>query len=101
MPKTKEDAFKPTVIHATARMSSKGQLVIPDVVRTALGLESGQQFVILSYNDLVILKKVHPPVAKDFRALLVRASKAARKAGITTNGVKEAVKEVRRSKPKR
>ena len=45
---------------ATTRMSSKGQVVIPEAVRTRLGLEAGAQFVVVGEDDLVI---------KDFRVM--------------------------------
>ena len=32
---------------ATTRMSSKGQIVIPEEIRDRLGLQSGTQFVVL------------------------------------------------------
>lgn len=95
MPKKEE--YIPTLIHATARMSSKGQMVIPDAARHALGLQGSQEFVVLSHGESLILKKVHAPIAKDFRALLTRASNTARKAGIPTLGKKKAARRSKRT----
>ena len=36
---------------ATTRLSSKGQIVIPEEVRKALGLEPGAQFVVMGADD--------------------------------------------------
>ena len=41
---------------ATTRLSSKGQVVIPEEVRKALGLEVGAQFVVMGDGDTVVLK---------------------------------------------
>jgi len=46
---------------ATTRMSSKGQVVIPEDVRGRLGLEEGVQFVVVGEGDVVILKTITPP----------------------------------------
>lgn len=83
---------------ATTKMSSKGQVVIPDKIREHLHLKSGTEFVVVSSGDAVILKPIIMPVAKDFEALLQKASRAAKKAGIKKSDVAEAIREVRKSK---
>jgi AbrB family looped-hinge helix DNA binding protein len=85
-------------VHATTKMSSKGQVVIPEDVRNELGLEEGSQFVVLGYGDAVILKKITPPTPKEFRALLARAAKAAKRAGFTPSDLQRAIKKARSSK---
>jgi AbrB family looped-hinge helix DNA binding protein len=42
-------------------MSSKGQVVIPESVRKALGLEVGAQFVVMGDGDTVVLKRGGSP----------------------------------------
>ena len=39
---------------ATTRLSSKGQVVIPEAIRKRLGLEPGTEFVVLGENDTVV-----------------------------------------------
>ena len=46
---------------STTRLSSKGQVVIPEEVRDRLGLETGVQFVVVGDWDVVILKVISPP----------------------------------------
>ena len=46
---------------ATTKMSSKGQVVIPEEVRDRLGLKPGVQFVVLGERDFVILKVLAAP----------------------------------------
>ena len=41
---------------ATTKMSSKGQVVIPEDIRKRLKLKSGSQFVVVGDKDIVILK---------------------------------------------
>jgi len=47
------------------RLSSKGQVVIPQHVRDKLGLKEGETFVVLGKEDMIILKKVVVPSPKE------------------------------------
>jgi AbrB family looped-hinge helix DNA binding protein len=40
---------------ATTKLSSKGQVVIPEEVRNQLGLKTGDQFVVVGEGDAVVL----------------------------------------------
>lgn len=80
---------------ATTRMSSRGQVVIPEEVRRRLGLTKGAQFVVLGEGDVVILKAIRPPSMQDFDRLVTRAEESARQAGLTPDAVEVAVREVR------
>jgi len=81
---------------ATARMSSKGQIVIPEEIRQQLGLKAGTQFVVIGERDVVILKTLSPPAMSDFDDLIAKARKQARKAGLTRSKVRKAVSEEKR-----
>lgn len=83
---------------ATTKLSSKGQVVIPEEVRRRLGLEAGAEFVVIGDRDVVILKAIHPPEMSQFDDLVRRARKAARRAGMKRSDVKDAVAEARRSR---
>ncbi len=80
---------------ATTRMSSKGQVVIPEEIRERLGLQAGTQFVVVGNRDVVILKAISPPSLKAFDDLVSRARGQARRAGLRGSDVKAAVKKVR------
>ena len=80
---------------ATTRMSSKGQVVIPEEIRERLGLQAGTQFVVVGNRDVVILKAITPPSLKAFDDLVSRARMQARRAGLRRSDVKAAVKKVR------
>jgi AbrB family looped-hinge helix DNA binding protein len=47
-----------------ARISSKGQLVIPQDIRKKLNIKTGNLFAIASDNEMLILKKLKSPVSK-------------------------------------
>jgi AbrB family looped-hinge helix DNA binding protein len=82
---------------ATTTLSSKGQVVIPEDVRKALGLEVGAQFVVMGDGDVVILKRIETPGRREFKALAAKARNQARRAGMKPSAVREAVRSVRRS----
>lgn len=80
---------------ATTRLSSKGQVVIPEEIRSRLGLREGTQFVVIGDRDVVILKTIAPPAMAEFDELVRAARGAARKAGMKPADVKRAVARAR------
>ena len=83
---------------ATSKLSSKGQVVIPEEIRQRLGLKEGTQFVVVGDRDVVILKSIAPPAMEEFDALVRVARSAAGKAGMKPSDVKRAVAKVRASR---
>ena len=55
---------------ATTKMSSKGQVVIPEDIRRRLGLRPGSQFVVVGERDTVVLKTISPPTMEEFDMLI-------------------------------
>ncbi|HEY6252685.1 MAG TPA: AbrB/MazE/SpoVT family DNA-binding domain-containing protein [Candidatus Angelobacter sp.] len=82
--------------YTTTRLSSKGQVVIPEEIRNHLGLKEGDQFIVIGQGDAVILKAITPPKLQEFQQLLSSARSAARKAGIRKADLKTAISKVRR-----
>ena len=83
--------------YATTRLSSKGQVVIPEKVRNDLGLNEGDQFVVIGQGDAVILKVIiTPPRFEEFQELLSQARAEAKKAGVKKADLKSAIARVRR-----
>jgi len=80
---------------ATTRLSSKGQVVIPEQIRERLGLKAGAQFVVIGSKGVVILKAISPPSMSDFDDLLAEARKAARSAGLKRSDIREAISRAR------
>jgi AbrB family looped-hinge helix DNA binding protein len=86
---------------ATTRLSTKGQVVIPAEIRDRLGLEPGAQFVVVGDADTVILRRVTLPSAGEYRGLLERARRAARRAGLKPSEVDQVISRVRRAVKRR
>lgn len=82
--------------YATTRLSSKGQVVIPEEVRRTLGLNEGDQFLVIGQGDAVILKTITPPKIEEFQELLSQARAEGRKARIRKADLKSAIGRVRR-----
>jgi len=83
---------------ATTKMSSKGQVVIPEYIRKRLGLGSGSQFVVVGEKDTVILKTISQPKMEEFDKLIGDARKQARRADLKRSDVKAVVAKVRKQK---
>jgi AbrB family looped-hinge helix DNA binding protein len=82
----------------TTKLSSKGQVVIPEEIRNRLGLKPGAQFVVLGDRDVVILKVIQTPDISEFDELVGRARKAAKRAGRRKKDVADAIRAVRNRK---
>ena len=80
---------------ATTRMSSRGQVVIPEAIRRKLGLREGMEFVVVGEGDVVVLRQVHPPSMDEFEALIGAARSEARKAGLRRKDLGAAIARVR------
>lgn len=83
---------------ATTKMSSKGQVVIPENIRKRMNLKAGAQFVVVGEKDVVILKNISPPSLDEFGALMAEARKKGRQAGIKKSDIDDAVLKVRGKK---
>lgn len=83
---------------ATTKMSSKGQVVIPEEVRNALGLKAGSKFVVVGEGDVVILRVITPPSMSDFDDIVQEARRQARQAGMKRSDVAAALEAVRGSR---
>jgi AbrB family looped-hinge helix DNA binding protein len=80
---------------ATTKMSSRGQVVIPESIREKLGLEAGVQFAVVGQDDVVMLKVVTPPSIKEYTELTKRLRKVAREAGLKRADIPKAIAKVR------
>jgi AbrB family looped-hinge helix DNA binding protein len=83
---------------ATTKLSSKGQVVIPEEIRRRLGLKAGSQFVVVGDKDTVILKAIPAPSMEEFGRLLGDARRQAKAAGMKRSDVTDAVRSVRGKK---
>lgn len=80
---------------ATTRMSSKGQVVIPENIRKRLNLKTGSQFVVVGEDGVVILKSIAPPSMNEFDTLINEAREKGREAGLKQSDIAAAITKVR------
>ena len=80
---------------ATTRMSSKGQVVIPETIRKRLNLKEGAQFIVVGEGDVVILKAITAPSLESFDALIQQAHQQAEVVGLTRADIANAVARAR------
>ena len=81
---------------ATTRMSSKGQIVIPESIRKRLNLKEGTQFIVVGEDDVVILKAIAFPSMDAFENLIKKARHQAKDAGLERADIGKAVSKTRR-----
>ena len=72
----------------TIKMSSKGQIVIPQDIREEIHAAEGTIFSVMSSNDTVILKKIEMPSKEDLIKELESAAKEGKRR-LQKKGIKE------------
>ncbi len=84
----------------TVKMSSKGQVVIPQNVREALKAGEGSIFAVITSSDSVILKKIKTPskdeLINDLKKIAIEGTKRAKKLGIKEEDMSKLVEKSRR-----
>ena len=80
---------------ATTKMSSKGQVVIPEDLRNRMNLTAGSQFVVVGEGDVVILKTLVTPSMQQFEGLVKKARSQAKSAGMKKVDIAKAIKRAR------
>jgi AbrB family looped-hinge helix DNA binding protein len=81
---------------ATTKMSSRGQVVIPETIRKQLNLKAGSQFVVIGKDDLLILKTITEPDPDTFEALITSARQMAKKSGLRPSDIKKTILKARK-----
>ena len=84
---------------ATVRMSSKGQIVVPQEVREELNATEGTVFAVIGSKNMVVLKKIETPSKEVLINELEAIARDGRKR-LEKKGIKEAdiLKIVQRSR---
>lgn len=75
---------------ATTKMSSKGQVVIPENIRKRLNLKEGTQFVVTGKEDVVILKAISEPSLDEFETLIQEARTQPKEASLKKSDITDA-----------
>jgi AbrB family looped-hinge helix DNA binding protein len=80
---------------ATTKMSSRGQVVIPESVRSEMGLKPGSKFVVMWRDDVVMLKVISPPSLDEFQSLQKELQQQAREKGLKRKDIEKSIAKVR------
>lgn len=80
---------------STTKMTSKGQVVIPEEIREYMHLESGVKFIVMATSDSIIFKKVTPIPQKDIKLLLKASRAIAKKYKFKEKDIPGVIAEVR------
>jgi len=81
---------------ATTKMSSKGQVVIPESIRKQLNLKAGSQFVVIGKDDVLILKTITEPDLDTFETLITQARREAKESGLRPSDIKKTILRARK-----
>ena len=82
----------------TTRMSSKGQIVIPEELRKAFGWNAGISFIVVGRPDAIMLQPVTMPDMAQFDDLIAESRKQAKAAGLRVGDVAAAITRARSKK---
>jgi len=75
-------------------MSSRGQIVIPQILRNRMKIHEGEKFVVIGGNNTIILKRLEMPSFSGVDKLLKKTGEFAKKKGIKKSDVEEAIKNI-------
>lgn len=78
------------------KMSSRGQVVIPQELREKMHLKEGSKFAVVGMRDTIILKKLEPPKWDEFDKAISSLRRFGKEKGITKKDVDKAVRDARR-----
>ncbi len=80
------------------KLSSKGQVVIPQGIRESLKLGEGTPFAVITQDNAILLKKMDLPKIKTWKEVTKPFRKAAKKSGFTREDLARIIEEVRTTK---
>jgi len=86
----------------TIKMSSKGQIVIPQEIRKDIHAKEGTIFAVVGDRNTIVLKKIAMPskeeLIMDLRKIAKKGAKRAKNLGIKQEDVPNLVHKIRKSK---
>jgi AbrB family looped-hinge helix DNA binding protein len=80
------------------KLSSKGQVVIPQDIRESLKLREGTPFAIVTQDDTILLKKMDLPKIKTWKEATKPFRTAAKKCEFSREDLARITEEVRMAK---
>jgi len=80
------------------KLSSKGQIVIPQAIREDMGLKPGTPFAVIEQKDAILLKKIEMPKIKSWAEVTKPFREAAKRSRFTRSDLDRIIKQVRKSR---
>ena len=77
---------------ATTRVSSKGQVVIPETVKKAAGVREGEDLLVVAIGDTIVMKKLS---AVTFREIAKPIWRTVRAMGLSGEELDELIEEAK------
>ena len=77
-------------------LSTRGQVVIPNDIRTKLKLEPGTKMIIVQDGDNILLKPIKAPKLNQFEKIIAIGDKVKSELDLNKNDIDKAIKEVRK-----
>ena len=77
-------------------LSSKGQVVIPLLVREKMHLKEGEKFIVIEDSQAIILRRLEPPSVKELDRLLRKTRAFSKAKHLTEDDLKKAIEEIRK-----
>jgi AbrB family looped-hinge helix DNA binding protein len=81
---------------ATTKLSSRGQVVIPEEIRNQMHLHPGDQFVVFSEKDVLILKMITRPDCSEFNDLISKVHNRVKEIGLKESDLVAAIQDSRK-----
>lgn len=79
------------------RLSQKGQVVIPNIVRKQLALKEGMKFLVVGVGDTIVLRRLELSEEKmRLNNLLKESRKKAEKIGFTAKEIESFIRKTRK-----
>ena len=83
---------------AITKISSKGQIVIPQEIREKMHLEEGNLLIISENNNSINMKKIELPKVKSWKEVVRPFREAAKKSNFTKEDLNKLIKEAKMRK---
>lgn len=81
-----------------AKVSEKGQIVIPSLLRKEMDIKKSDQFLVFGEDGTIILKKIEKSsIAKTFDEIANPIREVVKETGMTKKDLEKAVKEARKN----
>ena len=83
-------------IFEITRLSTRGQIVIPNNIRENLKLEPGTKMIIIQEGDNILLKPIKAPKQDQFKKIIAIGDRITKELGLRNDNVNTSIKKVRR-----